>query len=414
MKKLLPFLLYITLFAVAHATATTTPITAANSTSSLQSQIDANTQQIATLNQQIANYQAELLQVGANKKTLQAAINALDIQRSEVQTQVAVTQQQINITQLQIQQIGGEVMNTEATITADQGALADELRILQKDESQPLFMAILSSDNIADAWSDTNATLQVQDAVQNNLNTLQAQEATLVSSETASKQKQSTLATQQQSLATQQQSLAATAQSKAQLLTETNSQEATYEKLLAAAEAQLQSFSAFTQNAGGSAILGDETVCDSWGCYYNQRDAAWGSDKLDGTNYTLASDGCLVTAMAMVLTHYGYRTVTPVSINSNPNNFAAYYPASLLTTIDVNGITATRKTAAIDATLSTGNPVIVGLNAYGGTHFVVLVSGSKGNYLMRDPYITNGDDISFSAHYTLRSIFGITKVVIES
>ena len=127
----------------------------------------------------------------------------------------------------------------------------------------------------------------------------------------------------------------------------------------------------------------------------------------------MAADGCLVTAMAMVLTHYGYRDVTPVTINSNPNNFAAYYPASLLTTINVDGVSATRKTAAIDATLATGNPVIVGIHAYGGTHFVVLVSGSKGNYIMKDPYITDGNNISFTANYTLRSIFAITKVVIS-
>ncbi len=118
--------------------------------------------------------------------------------------------------------------------------------------------------------------------------------------------------------------------------------------------------------------------------------------------------------MAMVMTHYGYRDVTPVTINSNPANFAAYYPAYLLTTINVDGVTATRKTAAIDATLATGNPVIIGLNAYGGTHFVVLVSGSKGNYIMRDPYIANGDDISFAANYSMRDIFGITKITIST
>ena len=69
---------------------------------------------------------------------------------------------------------------------------------------------------------------------------------------------------------------------------------------------------------------------------------------------------------------------------------------------------------AIDATLATGNPVVIGLNAYGGTHFVVFVSGSKGNYLMRDPYIANGKDISFSTHYAIKDIFSIAKVVISS
>ena len=114
------------------------------------------------------------------------------------------------------------------------------------------------------------------------------------------------------------------------------------------------------------------------------------------------------------MTHYGYRDVTPVTINSDPNNFAAYYPAYLLTSINVDGVSVTRKTTAIDATLATGNPVIVGLKAYGGTHYVVLVSGGKGSYIMRDPYVTNGKDISFSSYYSMRNIFGISKVVINN
>ena len=197
------------------------------------------------------------------------------------------------------------------------------------------------------------------------------------------------------------------------MLVQTKAQESTYQKLLAAAQAQLASFSAFAQNAGGSKLLGNQTTCDSWGCYYNQRDTAWGSMPLNGTHYNLASDGCLVTAMAMVMTHYGYKDVTPVTINSNPSNFAAYYPAYLMITINVDGVSATRTSAAIDATLATGNPVIVGVHAYGGTHYVVLTSGSKGNYLMRDPYIPNGKDVSFTSKYSLRSIFGITKVTIS-
>lgn len=401
-------------FPIAHATATATTTALTTSSSSLQTQIDVNNQQIDALNQQIATYQTELEQVGANKKTLQAAINALDLQRNKVQAQVALTEHQIAVTQLQIQQLGTEITAGQQTITTDQAAVIEELQNLEKADGQTLLMQILSSGSLIQTWNGLATTVEVKDSIESNMQTLQAQESSLASSQTASKEEQVTLGSQQQSLASQQQSLTETVQSKNQLLTETNAQESTYEKLLAAAEAQLQSFSAFTQNAGGSALTGNQTVCDAWGCYYNQRDSAWGSDALDGTKYNLASDGCLVTSMAMVMTHYGYRDVTPVTINSNPNNFAAYYPASLLITIDVDGVTATRKTATIDATLATGNPVIVGLHAYGGTHFVVLVSGSNGNYIMRDPYITNGNDIVFSDHYALRDIFGISKVVISA
>jgi peptidoglycan hydrolase CwlO-like protein len=395
-------------FPVAHAdTSATTTV------NSLQAQIDANNQQIATLNQQIATYQKELTQIGADKKTLQQAINALDLQRSKVRAQVTATQHQIAVTQLQIQQLGGEITDTKQVITTDQAAVGETLRTIQKADDQPLFMQILAEPNLVQVWNNVNATLQVQTAVQDKMQELRKQEDNLVVTQTASEQKKEALASQQQSLASQQQSLTATVQSKSQLLSETKAQESTYQKLLAVAQAELKSFSLFAQNAGGSKLVGNQTVCDAWGCYYNQRDSAWGNDALNGTSYHLASDGCLVTSMAMVMTHYGYRNVTPVTINSNPNNFAAYYPAYLLTTITVDGMSVTRKTATIDATLATGNPLVVGLNAYGGTHFVVLTSGSGGNYLMRDPYIANGKDISFSAHYSLRNIYSIAKVVIS-
>jgi peptidoglycan hydrolase CwlO-like protein len=394
-------------------TATTSTSTAA-SNSSLQAELNANNQQMAILNQQIAQYQAELQQVGANKKTLQAAINSLDLQKNKVQTQISLTQTQIKNTQLEIQQLGGQITSTQQTIATDQTALGAYMRSLQKADAKPLIVQMLSSGGLVQTWDDLNQTLQIQNGIQNEIQSLGQQKTELATTQIASEQKQSTLTAQQQSLTAQQQSLVSTEQSKSQLLTETNSQEATYEKLLAAANAELNSFSAFAANAGGSKLLGNQTICDSWGCYYNQRDGAWGNDPLDGTRFSMAADGCLVTSMAMVLTHYGYKDVTPVTINSNPNDFTAYAPAYLLTTINVDGVTATRKTAAIDATLATGNPVIVGIDAYGGTHFVVLVSGSKSHYIMKDPYITNGNDISFTDHYTLRSIFSIVKVIISS
>jgi peptidoglycan hydrolase CwlO-like protein len=386
---------------------------AAATSTSLQSQIDANTQEITTLTQEIAQYQAEIQSADADKKTLQGAINVLNLQLKKVQTQVAAMQSQINTTNLQIQQLGAGITSTEQQIETNQAALADEMRTLEEDAGEPLVIQMLSSGSLSDAWNDADATLEIQNAIQTEMQALTTQKNDLAHSQAASQQKQNMLTSQKKLLASQQASLAQTTQSKNQLLAETNAKESTYEKLLAQAQAQLASFSAFAQNAGGTGLLTDQTSCDSWGCYYNQRDTAWGNEALNGTQYLLKSDGCLITAMAMVLTHYGHTNVTPVSINADPNNFAAYYPAYLLFTIHVDGATATRITSVIDTTLATGNPVVVGLNAYGGTHYVVLISGSKGNYIMRDPYIANGKDISFSAHYSVKNIFGVSKVVIS-
>ncbi len=379
----------------------------------LQAQIDADNQQIAELNRKIAEYQAQLNQLGADKKTLQAAIKSLDLQKSQVETQISVTQRQINSTQLQLQQLGGQIDDTRQEIEMDKGAIAKALQNIQQADNQPLIVQVLASDNLSDFWRDMDATLQAQTAIRDKTHELQMQEKNLSDTQAAAQEKEDALAAQKKSLASQQQSLNVTVKSKNDLLTQTKAQESNYQKLLAQAQAELESYSKFTQNAGGANLLTNQTVCDDWGCYYNQRDAAWGGRPLNGTKYTLASDGCLVTAMAMVMTHYGYRSVTPATINANPANFASYYPAYLLYTITAAGVTATRKTAAIDATLATGNPVVIGLNAYGGTHFVVLVSGSNGNYVMRDPYVANGKDIKFSSYYSVKNIYSISKVVIE-
>ena len=385
----------------------------ASSASALQAQLDAHTQEIAQLTQRIAQYKAELLKADANKKTLQDAINVLDLQRKTVQTQVSATQAQIAATQVRIRQLGSDIADAQDAIAANQAALASNVRSLARAEEQPLVVRLISSDSLAQTWADADAVLQTQSAIQDKVRSLETQKDALAESQDASKQKQAVLTSQKDTLTSQQKSLTQTTKTKAQLLAETKAQEATYQRLLAAAQAELASFSTFAVNAGGAGLLGTQTSCDAWGCYYNQRDSAWGNMPLNGTKYFLKSDGCLVTSMAMVMTHYGHRNVTPVTINANPGNFAAYYPAYLLYTIYVDGVSATRKTATIDATLSTGNPVIVGVHAYGGTHYVVLTSGRGGNYLMRDPYISNAKDIGFAAHYSVRNIFGISKVVIN-
>ena len=63
--------------AYADATSTAAGTTASSTASSLQGQIDASNQQIQSLNEEIAADQAALQQAGADKKTLQAAINSL-------------------------------------------------------------------------------------------------------------------------------------------------------------------------------------------------------------------------------------------------------------------------------------------------------------------------------------------------
>lgn len=199
------------------------------------------------------------------------------------------------------------------------------------------------------------------------------------------------------------------------LLEDTKNSEVEYQRLLSQAKAQLAAFNSFVASQGGSGLLQNQTKCDDWGCYYNQRDSKWGSIALNNTKYTLADSGCLITSMAMVITHFGYKDVNPLSIIFNPLNFASYEPAYLNKEIYAGGKTWTRENISysqIDAELSSGKAVVIGIGKknYPPDHFLVFVSGSNGNYIMNDPYTENGNKISFTSKYSIGGITSIERV----
>ena len=373
---------------------------------------------IESLKAEIASYQNQLKEIGSQKVTLQSTISELTLKQKELGAQIKITQTKISTANGQIKDLNSSIGDTEESISENQSAIAKALRTVAQDEKTSLVTQLISSHSMQDAWQAADVTLQFNRALGDNISDLRISKTELSKNRDKVTAAKTDLVSLQNDLKTQNTSVAQNKTQQQRLLAQTQNSEVTFQKLLTAAKAELASFSAFTTGAGGSGILTNQTVCDGWGCYYNQRDSQWGNMPLSGTRDRLAAYGCLVTSVAMVLTHYGYGNVNPISVNSNPSNFSPV-GGLMLYTIYVGNITATRTkesvaTRAIDSILASGNPVIAGLRAYGGTHFVVIVSGSNGSYLMRDPYVPNGSDIDFTTHYKVSSIFSINKLVVST
>lgn len=348
----------------------------------------------------IKQYTDQITQLDGQAKTLKNQIAQFD-------AQIKLTTLKIVDTQSKIELLGGRITQLEGSLndlTTAFSSRAVETYKLSRFENNFLFL--MSAPDVTDAVSRYHYLQKIQEEDRNLLDRLQEAQTTYQGQKSDQETLQAQLKTQQANLNSQK-------KAKAALLADTQGSETKYQQLLAKAQAQLASFSRFAANLGGASLLSNQTSCDDWGCYYNQRDSQWGAQSLNGTQYSLASDGCLVTSMAMMYTHYGHKNVTPVTINSNPDNFASYYPAYLKYTISADGTTSQRVVASLDSTLASGNPVVVGINAYGGTHFVVIKSGSNGNYKMNDPFLPNGKDINFTDHYSVSNIFEINKVVLQ-
>ncbi|HVZ12352.1 MAG TPA: hypothetical protein VG965_04955 [Patescibacteria group bacterium] len=372
-----------------------------------------NSQAIADLQKQIQDYESKIADLQGQEKTFSSQISVMD-------NQIKLTELRIDATKEQIDDLGKDIDITKKKVTNLQSNIDSSTKVLigriaavyQVGRIAP-WEIFLAANNIGDVLSRLKYLRIVQIYDKKQVYAAEQAKNDYNNQKAIFEDKQTEAEALSKKLSDYTDQLDQEKSSKQTLLAQTQGSESNYQKLLAQAQAQLAGFSRFTSSQGGASLLSGQTSCDDWGCYYNQRDTQWGGLSLNGTQYTIASDGCLVTSMAMVMTHYGHRGVTPISINSNSDNFASYYPAYLLYTIHADGATAQRVSASIDSTLSDGSPVVVGVHAYGGTHFVVLKSGSGGNYVMRDPYVPNGKDINFTDHYSVGSIFEIDKVIVN-
>jgi hypothetical protein len=158
---------------------------------------------------------------------------------------------------------------------------------------------------------------------------------------------------------------------------------------------------------GGSrerTLVDPESLSDGWGAYYNQRDARWGRNPMGASPYPVWEFGCLMTDLAMVYTHFGYRYVTPATVAAN---IAFFYGNAQMDdgALSIPGhaamINRDPSAAWIAAQVAAGRPVIVGMNLPGGgTHFIVL-TGMNGasDYWANDPWDQNGMHVQFTGDW---------------
>ncbi|MCA9372297.1 C39 family peptidase [Candidatus Woesebacteria bacterium] len=380
-------------------------------TSSLHAEDTNDDQQKAALEQQIKEYEAKLTEIRNEKNTLASQIEYMDTQIYITGLRIKETEDKITETEKEIDKLGTRIDDLDGSLSRLSETLLERIVAGYKNRQLSLFDIILDSNNSSTLMNKLKYYNVARDSNQKVL--LQVQEAKLNYEEQKDvrEKKVEELDVLSKDLVAQKANLADQQAAKERLLATTKNDEATYQSLLSEAKAQLAGFSGFAQSQGGATLLNNQTVCDDWGCYYNQRDSAWGSNSLNGTQYSLASDGCLVTSMAMIYTHYNHKSVNPQTINSDSWNFASYYPAYLNFTIRADGVISTRARSEINNELQNGKPVIVGIKyANGDTHFVVLVDYNGGNYLMNDPFTPNGHKIEFTSKYSLGSIYVVYKI----
>lgn len=352
---------------------------------------------------------------------IQGKLSLLQGQSKSLSSQIAIMNSQINLTQARIEANKRQIL--DLTLDIDTAikkidTLSDSLnkitglllnRIVATYEAgtaQPLEMLLSSRDasslltrlnylRIVQAH-DKRLIYDVQQAKNDYTNQKDIYEA--------KKKKVETLKKQLETYTTQ---LNQEKSSKQDLLTQTQGSEATYQQLLAQAQAQLNALSSFANSrTGGVQIISHSEKQDEWGKYYNQRDANWGNNYIGTSGERVWEVGCLLTSYAMVSSHYG-ASISPADVAGNSGNFWFSTALFLKPGPSANGHDAQVKYSPsfdyLREQLNSGRAIIAGLSYDGGPiadHWVVIRSSDGDSFKINDPLYEGAMNVSLNDHYS--------------
>ena len=226
-------------------------LTAGETVGEIRAEIEGNSAQIEILNKEIAAYEKQLTDIGTKKQTLKNTISQLDIQRKKIIASISVTKNKIKTLQLQIKSLSENIEDKQDSIRIEEAGIAEIIRRLHETENKTLATVIFSSDNITSIWNDMEAMHTLQGAMQKEIGQLALQKQSLSNTKTATEKKRAELVREQNNLLAEQGSLDATRKAQNDLLTQTKSQESTFQSILAEKQAAKASFEAALSDLQG-------------------------------------------------------------------------------------------------------------------------------------------------------------------
>lgn len=199
----------------------------------VRQQIEETNNQIEELDRQILKYQQQITQTGQEKNTLSKLIKELTLTRNKLVTEKTKTQKKITATTLVIKELDSGISDQERSIKKSKESLGKMISDIYIRDSYSVAERLLSQGNLAEASSEYNNILALNQKIQEHLKDVRVQKESLLASKEVKQTEQEKLESLKQNLTLQQKAVELTKKEKDKILVETKNKEASYQKLLA-------------------------------------------------------------------------------------------------------------------------------------------------------------------------------------
>ncbi len=202
-------------------------------TDELQQKIEETRRERDALLEEQRKLQAQLEVLNKQNKTLTGTVQSLDATRRKLLNDIKLTQSKISGANLNIKALEGEMTEKEKSIATQQRAIRESIQKLAGYDSSSMIIDLLSYEQISDVWSDRETLNSLQDDIIDQIDSLRDAKAQLQKQKELKEKNKNDLLNFQGQLGGQKKTVEETQAAKQKLLTETKSQEAAYQKLLA-------------------------------------------------------------------------------------------------------------------------------------------------------------------------------------
>lgn len=216
--------------------------TSAANIDELRSKISERNAAIAELEKEMAGYQVDIEKTGKEAKSLQGAIKTLDLEQKKLAADIRLTENRIVAVNLAIRELTEDISDKKIEIDQGRSAIGESLRNVDRLETSPLVIALLSESTLGSFWEGVDNLQRFQNGVREELSRQKELKAGLESQKEKTEEKRLELTKLRSKLSDQKQVLAISRTQKSKLLASTKNKESEYKKLLAQKVALRDSF----------------------------------------------------------------------------------------------------------------------------------------------------------------------------
>ncbi len=208
----------------------------------LQQSISNRTDEIKKLEAEILEYQKRLQDVGMQKKTLQSAIQTIDLTRAKLGKDIQLTQKKIDQTNDTILTLGRGIQDKQVHIIKNKSVIAQIINKISQTDTATLPEVLLGKNTLSEFFQDVAELDRMQAAVGDSVKSLERLKHDLGEQRTTYQSQQKQLLALNAQLGDQKQLADEQRKDQNNLLAQTKNQESNYKKLLAEKAARKKQF----------------------------------------------------------------------------------------------------------------------------------------------------------------------------